>query len=128
MTQKTSYVPSGMEWMENRFGMSPAIRSGDLVWLSGVTVSPVEGEHLETALERMFATTQAILKEANLTWSDVIDVTSFHVDLESQKEAFLKVKSRYITTKPFPSWSAIEVKALWAPTIVAEIKVVARAV
>jgi len=128
MTERRTFAPPGTEWMENDFGMSPAIRSGDLVWLSGVTVSPQEGEDLETAIDRTFQTIQTILAEADLTWNDVIDVTSFHVDLERQKEAFLKIKANYVNQKPFPSWTAIEVKGLWGATLIAEIKVVARAI
>ncbi|MGR8949152.1 MAG: Rid family hydrolase [Gammaproteobacteria bacterium] len=127
MTEPRAYVPEGTEWMENDFGMSPAIRSGDLVWLSGVTVAPQDGESLEAAIERTFKTIEKILQEAGSSWNNVIDVTSFHVDLEPQKETFLKVRAKYVTGKPYPSWTAVEVKGLWGATLVAEIKVVARA-
>ncbi len=127
MSLRTSFAPPGTEWMENDFGMSPAVRVGDLVWLSGVVVSPQEGQSLEDAIDKAFSTIQMILGDAGLTWDDVVDVTSFHVDLEPQKEIFLKVKERYVTAKPYPSWTAIEVKGLWGATLVAEIKVVANA-
>ena len=127
MSSRQVYAPSGTEWMEKDYGMSPAIRVGDLVWLSGITVSPNEGQSLEDAIDDAFSTIEAILKEGGLTWNEVVDVTSFHVDLQPQKEAFLKVKSRYITKTPYPSWTAIEVKGLWGTTLVAEIKVVASA-
>ena len=97
------------------------------MWLSGVTVSPEEGQSLEDAIDTTFSKIESILKEAGLSWNDVVDVTSFHVDLAPQKEPFLKVKSRYITQKPYPAWTAIEVKGLWGATLVAEIKVVASA-
>ena len=127
MNTRVTYAPSGTEWMEKDFGMSPAIRSGDLVWLSGVTVSPEEGQSLEDAIDTTFAKIESILKEAGLSWNEVVDVTSFHVDLAPQKELCLKVKSRYITQKPYPAWTAIEVKGLWGATLIAEIKVVASA-
>ncbi len=125
MPPRTSYTPPDTEWMENDFGMSPAIRVGDLVWLSGVVVSPQEGQSLEDAIDKAFSTIQMIIGDAGLTWNDVVDVTTFHVDLEPQKDIFLKVKERYITEKPYPSWTAIEVVGLWEATLVAEIKVVA---
>ncbi len=127
MTGRIAYAPEGTEWMEKDFGMSPAIRVGDLVWLSGVVVSPQEGQSLEDAIDTTFSKIALTLKEAGLSWDDVVDVSSFHVDLAPQKELFLKVKSRYITEKPYPSWTAVEVKGLWGDTLVAEIKVVASA-
>ncbi len=127
MTSRIAYAPEGTEWMEKDFGMSPAIRAGDLVWLSGVVVSPQVGQSLEDAIDATFSKIALTLKEAGLSWNDVVDVSSFHVDLAPQKELFLKVKSRYITQKPYPSWTAIEVKGLWGDALVAEIKVVASA-
>ncbi len=126
MSTRTSYTPPGTEWMDD-FNTSPAIRVGDLVWLSGVVVSPQEGQSLEDAIDKAFSTIQMILEDAGLTWNEVIDVTTFHVGLEPQKEVFLKVKDRYITEKPYPCWTAIEVAGLWRATLVAEIKVVASA-
>lgn len=127
MSNKKAYVPTGTEWMEEDFGMSPAVRVGDMVWLSGVTVFPDEGQSLEDAIDTTFRKIEVILKDAGLDWNDVVDVTSFHVNIASQKELFLEVKSRYVTQKPYPSWTAVEVSGLWGPTIVAEIKVVASA-
>ena len=127
MTNRKSFVPEGTEWMEEDFEMSPAIRAGDLVWLSGVTVFLEGGQSLENAIDTTFSKIEKILKSAGLDWNNVVDVTSFHVDIAPQKELFLKVKSRYITEKPYPAWTAVEVKGLWGPTILAEIKVVASA-
>ena len=79
--------------MENDFGMLPANRSGDLVWLSGVTVAPQDAESLETAIARAFETVEKIAQEARPDWTDVIDVKAFHVDLESHKEMLLKAKA-----------------------------------
>lgn len=127
MTKRTCYAPAGTEWMESDFEMSPAIRAGDVVWLSGVTVMPEEGQSIEEAFDTTFQKIAIILREAGLDWNNVVDVTSFHVDVASQKEAILKVKQRYINKKPYPAWTAVEVTGLWGPAIVAEIKVVASA-
>ena len=126
MATRISYVPPGTESAEDEMGMSPALRVGNLVWLSGVPVSsPQEGQSLEDAIDTTFSDIKSILEEAGLTWNDVVDLTTYHLDMEAQKELFLKVKSRYVTKKPYPSWTAIEVTCLWDETLVAEIKVVA---
>jgi enamine deaminase RidA (YjgF/YER057c/UK114 family) len=127
MAIRKSYAPEGTEWMEEDFEMSPAIRAGDLVWLSGVTVFLEDGQLLEDAIDTAFSKIEKTLKSAGLDWNNVVDITSFHVDIAPQKELFLKIKSRYVTKKPYPAWTAVEVKGLWGPAILAEIKVVASA-
>ncbi len=127
MSKHLTFTPPGMEWMESDYGMSPAIRAGDLVWLSGVTVSPDQGQSIEDAFESTFSKITTILGQAGLGWNDVVDITSLHVDIAPQKEPFMKVKSRYITKKPYPAWTAMEVKGLWGAALIAEIKIVASA-
>lgn len=120
-----TFVPPGTEWMINDFGMSPAIRAGNQIWLSGVTVSPKEGQTFEAALDQAFSTITTILESADLTWSNVVDITSFHIDIDAQRDVFLKVKGKYVTARPYPAWTAVGVNRLWLPTIVAEVKIVA---
>jgi len=127
MNKAVTYNPPGTEWMERDFQMSPAIHIGGLVWLSGVGVLPQPGESVESAFNRGFETIQEILNAAGLDWNNVIDLTTLHVDLPSQREAILKTKNQFITKKPYPSWTAIEVKGLWLPELIAEFKVVASA-
>ena len=127
MPNRTSYTPAGTEWMETGFGMSPAIRADDQVFLSGVTAARQDGEPFEAAIDRAFVTIGDILAEAGLSFDDVIDMTSFHVDLQAHKDAFLAVKQKYVTRKPYPAWTAIEVAGLWMPDLFVEIKITASA-
>ncbi len=125
MTKIVTYSPIGMEWMERDFQMSPAVRAGGLVWLSGVGVQQRSGESVESAFSRAFVTIEEILNAAGLGWNNVVDLTTLHVDLQSQREAILKTKNQFITRAPYPAWTAIEVKGLWFPELIAEFKVVA---
>ena len=65
-----------------------------------------------------------MLKAAGCTFDDVIDVTSFHTDPETQFETFLAVREKVIGEAPYPNWTAVGVN--WLAGFDAEIKVVAR--
>lgn len=108
-------------------GYSAAIRSGDLLFVSGQVGSRHDGSpesDYAQQVERAFENLNAVLAAAGATLDDVIDVTSFHTDPNNQFEAFMEVKNRHFTTKPYPSWTAIGVN--WLAGFDFEIKVVAR--
>jgi len=57
-------------------------------------------------------------------FDDVIDVTTFHTDPETQFETIMPVKNRYFPAAPHPSWTAVGVN--WLAGFDFEIKVIAR--
>lgn len=120
-------TPKGMEWTKE-YKMSPGLKVGNTVYLSGNTAQPTNQskEALKAAYVTMFNNVEKVLNEAGLSWADVIDMTSFHTDLEGQKEIFLKVRSKYLQKEPYPTWTAIDVDRLWEKEFVTEIKIVAR--
>ncbi len=120
-------TPKGMEWTKE-YKMTPGLKVGNTVYLSGHTAQPTNQskEALKAAYVTMFNNVEKVLNEAGLSWADVIDMTSFHTDLEGQKEIFLKVRSKYLQREPYPTWTAIDVDRLWEKEFVTEIKIVAR--
>lgn len=111
---------------QNEFGYAEAIITGDTIYLSGVVAGPVPGDKgLAPAFERAFARIAATLKRAGADWGDVVDITTYHTDLARQVNEFAAVKNTYVKA-PFPAWTAIGITALYEPTAVTEIKVVAK--
>lgn len=111
---------------QEEVGFADAVIAGDTIYLSGVIAAPRPGEEgLEPAFERAFVQIGATLARAGASWDDVVDITTFHTDLEGQIDAFVAVKNRHVTA-PFPAWTAIGISRLYEPTAVVEIKVVAR--
>ena len=111
----------------DRHGYSPAVRSGDLLFVSGQVGSREDGSPEETYLgqvERAFANLGAVLDAAGCGFDDVIDVTTFHTDPEAQFPDLMSVKDRHFPGRPFPAWTAVGVK--WLAGFDFEIKVVAR--
>ena len=111
----------------DRHGYSPAVRSGDLLFVSGQVGSCEDGSPEETYLgqvERAFANLGAVLDAAGCSFDDVIDVTTFHTDPEAQFPDLMSVKDRHFPGRPFPAWTAVGVT--WLAGFDFEIKVVAR--
>ncbi|MGO4619531.1 RidA family protein [Ensifer sp. 2YAB10] len=106
---------------------SAAIRSGDLLFVSGQVGSRDDGTpepDFARQVERAFDNLEATLKAAGATFDDIVDVTSFHTDPENQFETILAVKDRVFSEKPYPNWTAIGVN--WLAGFDFEIKVIAR--
>jgi enamine deaminase RidA (YjgF/YER057c/UK114 family) len=111
---------------QTEVGFADAVVVGDMVYLSGVVAAPQPGETgLQAAYERAFARIGTVLQRAGSSWADVVDMTTYHTDLAGQLNDLIPVKNRYVAA-PFPAWTAIGITALYEPTAVTEIKIVAR--
>jgi len=112
--------------IEEEFGFSDAVVTGDTVYLSGVVAGVHEGEtDLRLAYTRAFERIGAILKNAGASWDDVVEITSFHTDLTTQMPAIVAVKKGYMKP-PFPAWTAIQVSRVIPPNGITEIKIIAK--
>ncbi|MFN5778830.1 MAG: Rid family hydrolase, partial [Novosphingobium sp.] len=78
-------------------------------------------EHYARTFERI----GAILARAGSSWDDVLDITTFHTDIDASLTPLAAAKNRYVKA-PFPTWTAIGIRRLYEPSAVVEIKVVAR--
>lgn len=127
MTRRDAVFPEGRHDLYERHGYSAAIRSGDLLFVSGQVGSRSDGTaepDFERQVEQAFTNLRATLAAAGCTLDDVIDVTSFHTDPEKQFETIMAVKNRHFPEPPFPAWTAVGVT--WLAGFDFEIKVIAR--
>jgi enamine deaminase RidA (YjgF/YER057c/UK114 family) len=112
--------------IEQDWGFSDAVVTGDTIYLSGVVAGVREGEtDLRLAYTRAFERIGEILKNAGASWDDVVDITSFHTDLTTQMPAIIAVKNNYVKP-PLPAWTAIQVSRLIPNSGITEIKIVAK--
>ncbi|HEX8669152.1 MAG TPA: Rid family hydrolase [Allosphingosinicella sp.] len=110
---------------EEKWGFSDAVIVGDTIYLSGIVAGQRPGEtSLEPAYERVYQRIGAILKRAGASWDDVVDMTSFHTDVEGQIEAMAAINKKYVKP-PYLAWTAIGVAKVLGGGIT-EIKVVAK--
>lgn len=127
-TPKQTVMPEKPEAraFQEQFGFSDAVVHGDTVYLSGVVAgAPPAGADPVEHYARTFERIGAILARAGSSWDDVLDITTFHTDIDASLTPLAAAKNRYVKA-PFPTWTAIGVRRLYEPTAVVEIKVVAR--
>ncbi|NGM21371.1 RidA family protein [Roseomonas stagni] len=127
MPEREAIFPPGRRALYDAHEYSAAIRSGDLLFVSGQVGSREDGSpepDYARQVERAFERVEAVLAAAGCTMRDVVDVTSFHTDPPSQFETFMAVRRRFIGDPPYPNWTAVGVT--WLAGFDAEIKVIAR--
>ena len=125
----TPVIPSSMQSMYQSFQFAPGTQVGNVVILSGQIGVGDDGQaiaDLEAQFTRAFDNVGEILKEAGLSFDDVVELLTFHVGLQDHLETFMKVKANYIK-EPFPSWTAIGITELALPGAALEIKATAAA-
>jgi len=121
-------IPEEARSSYENWGYAPAVKVGNTIYVSGV-VSFLEGEgSYDERYARGFKTALAwiekVLNEAGASLDDVVDITSFHTDLQRQLDVAIKVRMEAMAP-PHPSWTAVGTTALATPDGVTEIKVVA---
>ena len=127
MTKRDAVFPAGRQALYETHRYSAAIRSGDLLFVSGQVGSREDGSpepDFEKQVQLAFDNLTEVLKAAGCTFDDVVDVTTFHTDPATQIETVSAVRDKAIGEKPYPNWTAVGVN--WLAGFDFEIKVIAR--
>ncbi len=127
MSKRDAIYPENRHALYAAHGYSAAVRSGDLLFVSGQVGSRTDGSpepDFARQVELAFRNLEAVLRAAGSSFDDIIDVTTFHTDPETQFGAIMPVKDRYFPAAPHPTWTAVGVN--WLAGFDFEIKVVAR--
>ncbi|WP_426032928.1 RidA family protein [Cypionkella sp. TWP1-2-1b2] len=127
MTQRSAVFPANRHALYEAHGYSAAIRSGDLLFVSGQVGSRADGSpdpDFESQVRLAFANLAATLAAAGCTFDDIVDLTSFHTDPETQFATIMQVKAEIFASAPYPNWTALGVT--WLAGFDFEIKVIAR--
>ena len=125
--QRSIIVPKSAQAMYDRFHFAQATRVGDTIWLSGQTGLDANfrpGDGMTAQAELAFESLKAVLAEAGASLGDVVELTSFHIDLQGDMAAFSAVKDRYFP-KNYPSWTAVGTTQLAVPGLLVEVRAVA---
>lgn len=121
-------VPEGTQALYENWHFAPAVRSGDLLFLSGIIGADEQlqvSADPEAQFVQVFETMAHTLKSAGADFGHIIELTSYHVDLHAHFATFTAVKDRYLK-EPYPAWTAIGVSELLLPNAVVEVKATAR--
>jgi enamine deaminase RidA (YjgF/YER057c/UK114 family) len=127
MSKRDAIFPAGRRALYEINRYSAAIRTGDLLFVSGQVGSREDGSpepDFEKQVQLAFDNLGEVLQAAGCTFDDIVDVTTFHTDPETQFGIFMSVKDKVFPQKPYPNWTAVGVN--WLAGFDFEIKAIAR--
>jgi len=127
MAQREAIFPPNRHALYETHGYSAAVRSDDLLFVSGQVGARPDGSpepDFKAQVRLAFANLEATLLAGGCEFDDIIDVTTFHTDPEKQLDTMMAVKGEVFKSAPYPSWTALGVN--WLAGFDFEIKVTAR--
>lgn len=127
MAKRDVIFPSGRQALYDQNTYSAAVRSGDFLFVSGQVGSREDGSpepDFAAQVQLAFDNLQRVLEAAGASFEDIVDVTSFHTDPETQFATVMEAKARAFPEKPYPNWTAVGVT--WLAGFDFEIKVIAK--
>jgi enamine deaminase RidA (YjgF/YER057c/UK114 family) len=127
MAQRDAVFPANRQDLYEKYGYSAAVRSGDLLFVSGQVGSRPDGSpepDFEAQVRLAFANLEATLAAGGCTLADIVDLTTFHTDPEKQFGVYRTVKREKFPKAPYPNATAVGVN--WLAGFDFEIKVIAR--
>ncbi len=104
-----------------------ALRVGDILRVTGHTGETADGKFSidsETQIRQAFINIALTLAEVGVSWSNVVEIDSYHVGMLNQSDAVLKVAAEFLDD-PYPAWTAVGVTELILPEALVEISCVA---
>src|ERR1041384_3913006 len=113
MTRRDVVFPANRQALYERNRYSPAIRSNGFLFVSGQVGSRPDGSpepDLKAQVRLAFENLNAVLKAADCSFDDVVDVTVFIVNPEERFETIWEVVPEYWGDAPFPNITCVGVK------------------
>jgi enamine deaminase RidA (YjgF/YER057c/UK114 family) len=126
-TGQEAVVPSDWTDFYEETHIPAAVWAGDTLRLSshaGETLDDVFPADPEEQLRGAFRNIASTLAAAGASWSDVVEINSYHVGLRGQADFLLRVAAEFLRA-PYPAWTPVGVTELWPPEAVVEIRCVA---
>lgn len=126
MAERETIIPPGSERTYERFHFAPAVRVGDTLYCSGVIGADgaTVPEQASEEFTKAFQSLAEVLAAAGGSLDDVVEMTSFHVDMSTHLADFMAAKDAVIG-EPYPAWTAIGCTELAIPGARVEIRATA---
>ena len=127
MSTRQAIFPAHPNALYKEHGYSPAILSGDLLFVSGMVGAREDGTpepDLNAQVQLAFDNLRGVLEATGCTFDDVVDVTMFLVDPEASMGLMIAAMRKAFPREPFPNVTAVGVN--WLAGFQFEVKVIAR--
>lgn len=121
-------IPASQKALYDNFHFAPAVVDGQNLRCSGVVGMNPDGsvpEDPETQFTQAFQAIGEVLAEAGAEFSDITEMTTFHIGMRQHMGAFSRVREEFIA-EPYPAWTAVGTTELALPGALVEIRVTAR--
>jgi enamine deaminase RidA (YjgF/YER057c/UK114 family) len=127
MNDRKLIVPPSMQLLAERAGYVPAVSVGKTVYCAGQVGRTDELEVITDPAQQFQAAWEnlrTVLAAAQCTFEDVVDMTTYHVDMQRHMAIFRTVKDR-VFPRGTCAWTCIGVSELAKPGLLVEIKCIA---
>ena len=127
MPSREIIIPPAMQTIVERAGYAPAVRVGDTLYCAGQVGRTADLQVIEDPEQQFLAAWEnlrQVLEAGGCTFEDIVDMTTYHVDMSRHMAVFREVKNR-VFPRGLAAWTCIGVSELAHPGIVVEIKCVA---
>lgn len=127
MGTRKAIFPANPHALYKEHGYSPAILSGDLLFVSGMVGAREDGTpepDLKAQVQLAFDNLAGVLAAAGCSFDDVVDLTFFMIDPEASVPLVLEAMRKAFPGDPLPNVTAVGVN--WLAGFEFEAKVIAR--
>lgn len=122
-------IPGELENYRDDWRMSPGIEHEGTVYLTGMTATDADGTlpaDDASQIREAFRKVGLVLEEAGLDFSEILEMTTYHVGLRDHLDLFRAIRAEFIS-EPYPAWTAIEVAGFVTEGVIVELRVIAAA-
>jgi enamine deaminase RidA (YjgF/YER057c/UK114 family) len=127
MTDRQLIIPAPMHRIVERAGYVPAVKVGKTLYCAGQVGRTAALEVIldpEAQFVAAWQNLRLVLEEGGCTFEDVVDMTTYHVNMSEHMAVFRDVKNR-LFPRGLCDWTTIGVSELAHPGLLVEIKCVA---
>jgi enamine deaminase RidA (YjgF/YER057c/UK114 family) len=121
-------VTDSGKFMYDNFHFSEATKSNGFLLCSGVIGTGEKGklpEDIKEEFRNAWSGIGKLLAECDISYDDIVEYTSYHVDLQANMRDFMSVRDEFLS-KPWPAWTAIGITELAVPGAHVEVRVTAK--
>jgi enamine deaminase RidA (YjgF/YER057c/UK114 family) len=121
-------VTDSGKFVYDNFHFSEATKSNGFLLCSGVIGTGEKGklpEDIKEEFRNAWSGIGKLLAQCNISYEDIVEYTSYHVDLQTNMRDFMQVRDEFLS-EPWPAWTAIGITELAVPGARVEIRVTAK--
>ncbi|HEY3987378.1 RidA family protein [Cedecea sp.] len=127
MSDREIIMPASMQALAERAGYAPAVVVGNTVYCAG-QVGRTPDLQVITDPEAQFIAcwenVRIVLAEAGCNFEDVVEMTTYHVEMKQHMDVFRRVKDA-VFPRGHCAWTCIGVSELARPGLLVEVKCIA---